>query len=97
MTTSTTKNRDLEVRLKPNSAADEIKIIGGSLEVKIAARPVENAANERLLEYLSQSTKIAKSKFHIRAGLHSRNKRIFCDGYCAEEVLQRLRDDKTGK
>jgi len=97
MITSTAKNRDLEVRLKPNSSTDEIKIFDGSLEVKIAARPVENAANERLLEYLSQLTKIAKSKFHISAGLRSRNKRIFCDGYCAEEILQRLREKKNEK
>jgi uncharacterized protein YggU (UPF0235/DUF167 family) len=86
-----TENRNLDVRLKPNSSTNELKICGNSLEIRIAASPIENAANKRLLEYLSELTKIAKSKFHISAGVHSRNKKISCDGYCADEILEILR------
>jgi uncharacterized protein (TIGR00251 family) len=89
--TQTIKNRELQIRVKPNSSKDGIKICDdGSLEIKITANPVENAANIYLIKYLSKLTKIAQSKFCISSGKHSRNKKISCQGYSADEILEIL-------
>lgn len=86
----------LEILLKPNSAKDEIKICDdGTLEIRVVARPVENAANNHLIKYLSKLTGIAKTKFTISGGEHSRNKRISCDGYSPEEILEILREKNS--
>lgn len=83
----------LEIHLKPNSSKDEIKICeDNTLEIRIVARPVENAANNYLIKYLSKLTGIAKSKIKIAGGEHSRNKRILCDDYSPEEIISLLQD-----
>jgi len=83
----------IEIYLKPNSAKDEIKICDdGTLEIRVVARPIENAANNHLIKYLSKLTGIAKSKFTISGGEHSRNKRIFCENYTPEEIISLIRD-----
>jgi hypothetical protein len=64
----------LKVKVLPRSSKKGIEIIPGGLKVKLTAPPVDGAANEQLLEILSDAFGIRKSAFRILKGLSSRDK-----------------------
>jgi uncharacterized protein (TIGR00251 family) len=49
---------------------------GGRLKVRLAARAVEGAANEALVEFLAAALGAAKQDVRIEAGAASRQKRV---------------------
>lgn len=68
---------ELTVRVTPRSAKTEV--IGnadGVLQVRIAAPPVDNAANEVLIKLLAKHFGVAKTSVDIVGGAASRNKRV---------------------
>lgn len=67
----------LSVRVIPNSKKPEIfQIEEGKLKIKVDAPPIENRANERLIEILAEHFHTKKSHIKIIRGLNSRNKII---------------------
>jgi len=56
-----------------------------SLKVKIAAPPVDGAANAELIKVLAKHLKVAKSCVEIIAGESSKNKRVRVTG--ADEAV----------
>lgn len=50
------------------------------LKVRIAAPPVDGAANEELLRFLKKAIKITGAKFALERGETSRHKDVFCEG-----------------
>ena len=65
------------VRVVPNSSKSEI--IGefdGSLKIKIAAPPVDGAANAELIKVLAKKLGAAKSAVEIIGGQSSKNKQV---------------------
>jgi uncharacterized protein (TIGR00251 family) len=65
------------VRIVPNSSKSEI--IGefdGSLKIKIAAPPVDGAANAELIKVLAKKLGAAKSAIEIIGGQSSKNKQV---------------------
>ena len=65
------------VRVVPNSSKSEI--IGefdGSLKIKIAAPPVDGAANAELIKVLAKKLGVAKSAIEIIGGQSSKNKQM---------------------
>ncbi|WP_202149705.1 DUF167 domain-containing protein [Candidatus Sarmatiella mevalonica] len=86
----------LHVRLKPKSSRN--KIIGFDcfnnqryLIINIAAQPIDNAANETLVSFLSQILRTPKARIHILRGAHSKFKKIKIDGI-SQEQLDRMID-----
>ena len=64
---------------------------GGALKLKLAARPVEGAANAALLEFLSESFGVPKRQVVLESGDTSRHKRVRIQAparAAAEKVLQ---------
>lgn len=53
------------------------------LVVRLAAPPVENVANEALIEFLSEITNVPPRAVRILSGTKSRQKRIAIDGITA--------------
>lgn len=70
----------LKVRVLPRSSKKGIEITPEGLKVKLTAPPVGGAANEQLLEILSEAFGIRKSAFHILKGLSSRDKLVGVTG-----------------
>lgn len=67
----------LDVRVVPRASRSEI--VGfhdGALKVRIAAPPVDGAANAELVKLLAKQFGVAKSDVEIIGGQASRNKRI---------------------
>ena len=65
----------ISIRVQPGSRKSEIVgPLGDSLKIKIAAPPVEGAANEALREFLAEKLGVSKSKIQLLKGQSSRQK-----------------------
>jgi uncharacterized protein len=65
----------IQVKVRPRSSRKRIgDIIGDTVTVDLTAPPVDGAANEQLLEILSEALGIKKSSLRILRGLSSRHK-----------------------
>jgi uncharacterized protein YggU (UPF0235/DUF167 family) len=62
----------------------------GVLHVKLAAAPVEGAANAALIDLLSRQLRIPKRSLRIATGERSRTKTVEISGLTDEEVRARL-------
>ena len=67
----------VEVKVEPRSSKKEIAgVIDNMLKVKLTALPVGNAANEQLIEVISEATGIRKTSIKIVRGMSSKKKLI---------------------
>jgi len=67
----------LSVRVVPRASRSELAgYHEGALRVRIAASPVEGAANRELIRFLSKTFKVPQSAVTIISGSNSRNKII---------------------
>ena len=81
----------LSVKLQPRASANEIgSPIGAELKIKVAAPPVDAAANEALIELLAEKLDCACNRIELIRGHKSRHKVIKFHGFTPEEVLQRI-------
>ena len=81
----------IEVRAKPR--AKKSAIVGvreGALEVAIAARPVDGAANAELVNVLAEALEVPRSSVRIVRGEGGRNKLIAVLGIGESDVRARL-------
>jgi len=62
----------------------------GSLKIRLTAPPVDGAANEALVDFLSRTLDLSKSSIEIVSGHTSREKRVKISGMSEEEVTQLL-------
>jgi len=75
------------VRVQPRASQDAIAgVLGGALKIRLCAPPVENRANEALVEFLSAILKTSKSAVRIRSGEQRRTKRIEVFGVTRQQV-----------
>ncbi len=82
------------VRVQPRASKDEIAgAMEGALKIRLCAPPVENRANEALVEFLSTILKTPKSAVRIQSGEHGRNKRVEIRGVTRQQILDLLREE----
>jgi uncharacterized protein (TIGR00251 family) len=75
------------VRLQPRASRDGIAgVMGGALKIRLCAPPVDNRANEALVEFLAGLLKTSKSAVRIRSGEQSRNKRVEVYGVTRQQI-----------
>ncbi len=78
------------VRLTPRGGADRIDGVGdGVLRARVAAPPVENAANAALLRLLADELGVARRDVRLVAGAAWRTKVVAVDGLDPARVLER--------
>jgi uncharacterized protein YggU (UPF0235/DUF167 family) len=81
----------LTIRAKPGAKHCRIlRVQGLTLEVSLTARPVDNAANEQLIELLATTLSVRKSAVTLVLGQTSRNKVLEITSLSATEVATRL-------
>jgi len=81
----------LSVRVTPRAGRTALAgIRDGVLHVKLAAAPVEGAANAALIDLLSRQLRIPKRSVRIVTGERSRTKTLEISGLADEEVHSRL-------
>jgi uncharacterized protein (TIGR00251 family) len=77
------------VRVQPRAARSEIVgVHGDALKVRLAAPPVDGAANDALVALLSSAFAIPRRAVRILAGESSRSKHVEIDGVSPEAVLR---------
>ena len=81
------------INLKPS--AQRSGIVGtepwrGRLSVRVSSTPVDGAANSELIELLSDSLGVARSRISLHSGARSRRKIIRVEGLTASEARSSL-------
>lgn len=81
----------LEVRVVPRAAKPGVAgLRAGAILVRIAAAPVDGAANAELIETLARALDLPRRAVTLTAGATSRTKRVHVDGMSREAALLRL-------
>ena len=81
----------LAVRLQPRAGRTEVAgLHGDALKIRVAAPPVEGAANDALRRFLADRLALPLARVHIERGATSRAKVVRLQGIPAAEVAARL-------
>ncbi|HEV3485733.1 MAG TPA: DUF167 domain-containing protein [Vicinamibacterales bacterium] len=81
----------LQVRVIPRAGRTAIAgRRGDALLIRLAAAPVDGAANEALVDLLSDALAVPRRNISIAAGQRSRDKRIEIDGLDPDTLERRL-------
>ncbi len=81
----------ISVKVQPSAPRNEIVgFTGDVLRIKIAAPPERDKANKELIDFLSQTLDISKSRITIIKGHTSHNKVIAIQGFTGEELIKKL-------
>jgi uncharacterized protein (TIGR00251 family) len=76
-----------DVRVQPRASRSEIVgVEDGALRVRLAAPPIEGAANEALIELLANALHVAKRDVRIVLGSRSRRKVVEVDGVTQKQL-----------
>ncbi len=85
---------DIIIKVHANPKSSKNQIVGWKedvLYIKITAPPVEGAANEAIVKFLSKELKIKKSQVSLASGDHSREKRFIIKGVTEEYIKEVLK------
>ncbi len=81
----------LSVHVQPKASTTEcVGIHGDALKIRVAAPPVDGAANDELIRFLARSLSIPSTSLQIYSGANGRHKRVLVKGATAQFVLARL-------
>lgn len=81
----------LIVQVQPGSRRTElVGWHGEALKVRVAAPPLEGAANSELIQFLAEVLRLPRSNIGIASGRWSRRKEVEIAGIDAGEALKRL-------
>ena len=81
------------VRVQPRASADAIAgVHGNSLKIRLTAPPVDGAANERLVIFLSNIFAVPRRAIKILAGESSRSKIVEIEGVTERDVYRLAQD-----
>lgn len=82
------------VRVQPRASRSEIAgLHGDALRVRLAAPPVDGAANEALVRLLAELLGVPRRAVRIEGGLASRSKLVEVDGVGIEAVRRLAKPD----
>jgi len=86
------KGSALAVRVTPRASRNEIveMLEDGTIKVRIASPPVDNEANEALIEFMAEILGVAKSRLDIVAGASGRDKLISVTDMDVETAHSRI-------
>jgi uncharacterized protein (TIGR00251 family) len=80
------------VRVVPRASRNKVAgIQDGAVRIRLTAPPVEGAANEALVSFLSVVLRVAKRDIELISGQTGRKKVVSVAGLSPEEVEARLR------
>jgi uncharacterized protein (TIGR00251 family) len=81
----------LQVRVTPRARRNALgHMEDGVLAVRLAAPPVEGAANKALIAFLAETFGISKSAVRVESGERSRRKRVRIAGLTSDDIARRI-------
>jgi len=79
------------VTVAPRASKTQIAgLLGDSLKIRLAAPPVDGAANDELVKFLAKHFKTPKSSVSIPSGQTSKKKTVRIEGVTKETLLKLL-------
>ncbi len=91
MITATADGIRLQIRVQPRAARTELAgQQGGAIRIRVAAPPVDGAANEALVRLLAQRLDVPRSAVTIAAGASARRKVVLVTGIAPAAAAARL-------
>lgn len=82
---------DLEIRVIPRAGRSGFAgLRDGALVVRLAAAPVDGAANDELIDLVAKTLKLPKRDILLVSGERSRTKRIRIAGIDREQAIAQL-------
>jgi uncharacterized protein (TIGR00251 family) len=82
----------ITVRVQPKASRNACVVDdAGRIRVALTAPPVDGAANEALMRFLSDLLGLPRRTIRILSGEKSRDKTLSIEGTSTESVLERLR------
>ncbi|HAK58788.1 MAG TPA: YggU family protein [Nitrospiraceae bacterium] len=86
------KTATLAIRIQPRAAKNEVvRMEGGAIKIRLTAPPVEGAANEALVKFLSGAFNRPRADIAIVSGMKSRSKVVRIEGISDEDVEKLLK------
>lgn len=81
MIAETATGVELDVRVIPRAKKSSLAgVRDGAVLIRLAAPPVENAANDALISFLSDILQVPRRAIRIVSGERARRKRVAVDG-----------------
>ena len=81
----------LALRVQPRASRNELaEPVGPELKVRVAAPPVDDAANEELLRFLARRLDCSRNQLRLVRGRTSRHKLVGLAGLDLEQVRARI-------
>ena len=81
----------LLLAIQPGASRSCVKgLHGDRLKISIKAPPVDGAANLALIEFLSDTLDVSKSRIHVISGETSRQKNLWVEGTPALFLMTKL-------
>lgn len=81
----------LTVHIQPRASTTEcVGIHGDAIKIRVAAPPVDGAANDRLIRFLARQLSVPIASVQLYSGAGGRHKRVLVKGATAQLVMARL-------
>lgn len=81
----------LRVRVQPDARMERLDgVHAGDLRLRLAAPPVDGAANDSCLSFLAKTLRVRRSQVRLRSGQKSRHKLIHIKGISLPQVAAAL-------
>jgi uncharacterized protein (TIGR00251 family) len=81
----------IAIRVQPRASRSEVVgTYGDAIKIRIAAPPVDGAANKELIAFLAKRLGLSKSAVQIVKGAQGRDKLVEIEGLSEKEVRERL-------
>ena len=81
----------LSVKVQPRASANQVAdAVGNELRIKVTAPPVDSAANEALIRFLSETLDCGRNRIELVRGHTSRHKLLKIRGLGIEAVAASL-------
>ncbi len=81
----------LTIHIQPRASTTEcVGIHGDAIKIRVAAPPVDGAANDRLIRFLARQLSVPTTSVQIHSGSGGRHKRVLVKGTTSQLVMARL-------
>jgi uncharacterized protein len=89
--TATTGGVRISIQVQPRASRTELAgLHGEALKIRLAAPPVDGAANEALIRFLAETLGVPRSAVEISSGLSGRRKSVVVSGVGLPDVARLL-------
>ncbi len=92
MIKETDRGVEVEIYVQPNSSKSELAgVFDQRIKIKLKSPPVENAANEEVIEFFKKLLGVSKSQIQLISGEKSRRKKVLISGMTQKEFESKIR------